>query len=180
MLKQFIPAAALLLISASLTVALSSSAAAQGREDFSKPIQINADRDWFDVANKIAVFEDNVVIQQGTLKITANHLEVTRRDDQTDVFIATGSPAKYQQQLDDGSPISAEATVIRYDQTQQILTLSGQVKVSQSNSLIQGNEIVYNFATQQMTANRGDQENERVTTIFMPKKKSDNNEPTNR
>src|SRR5690554_4925426 len=176
MLKRFIPVVALLAI----TTSSGNTAWAQGRADFSKPIEINADRDWFDVANKIAVFEDNVVIQQGTLKITANHLEVTRRDDQTDVFVATGSPAVYQQQLDDGSPISAEATVIRYDQTQQILTLSGQVKVSQSNSVIQGSEIVYNFATQQMTANRGEHENERVTTIFMPKKKSDNNEPTNR
>lgn len=177
MLKQYIPAAALLIISLFSVGEVN----AQGRMDFEQPIKINAERDWFDVANKIAVFENNVVISQGSLSIRADHLEVTRRDDQSDVFTASGSPAVYEQQLDDGSPISAEAEIISYDQTKQLLTLSGNVKVSQSNSVIQGSEIVYNFATQQMTANRGDDESDRVTTIFMPKKKSDtNNEPTNR
>src|SRR5690554_4936765 len=176
MLKQFIPVVALLVTS----LWCAADATAQGRNDFDQPIQINAERDWFDVANKIAVFEDNVVIRQGTLSIRANHLEVTRRDDQTDVFIASGSPAVYEQQLDDGSPIKAEADVINYDQSKQVLTLSGNVKVSQNNSVIQDNEILYDFATQQITANRGDGESDRVTTIFMPKKKSDNNEPTNR
>lgn len=170
MLKRFIPVVALLVLS----FVGAQPASAQGRDDFSKPIQINADRDRFDVANKIAVFEDNVVIRQGTLTIRAEHLEVTRRDDQSDVFTASGNPAIYQQQLDDGSPISAEANTISYDQAKQVLTLSGNVKVSQSNSVVQGNEIIYNFATQQMTASRGDSNNDRVTTIFMPKKKSDN------
>src|SRR5690606_30214990 len=177
MLKRFIPVVALLAI----TTSSGNTAWAQGRADFSKPIQINADRDSFDVANKIAVFEDNVVIRQGSLSIRADHLEVTRRDDQTDVFTAKGSPAVYEQKLDDGSPISAEADIISYDQSKQLLTLSGNVKVSQENSVIQGNEIIYNFATQQLTANRGENESDRVTTIFMPKKKGDNqNEPINR
>jgi lipopolysaccharide export system protein LptA len=155
--------------------------AAQGREDFDKPIQINAERESFDVAQKVAVFDQNVVIRQGSLSIRADHLEVTRRDDQTDVFTATGSPAVYEQQLDDGSPITAEAEIISYDQSKQLLTLSGNVKVSQENSVIQGSEIIYNFATQQLSANRSEDDADRVTTIFMPKKKSDNqNEPTNR
>lgn len=178
MLKRFIPAIALL----TLNVWVPEAAHAQGRDDFSQPIEIRAERDWFDVANKVAVFENNVVISQGSLSISADHLEVTRREeDQADVFTASGSPAVYQQKLDDGSPISAEADIIRYDQSQQILTLSGNVKISQNNKLIQGSEIVYNFATQQMSAIRGDNEEDRVTTIFMPKQKSDtNNEPTNR
>jgi len=177
MLKRFTPVVALLAINA---ISVSESAA-QGREDFDKPIQINAERESFDVAKKVAVFDQNVVIRQGSLSIRADHLEVTRRDDQTDVFIAKGSPAVYEQQLDDGSPITAEAEIISYDQNQQLLTLSGNVKVSQENSVIQGSEIIYNFATQQLSANRSEDDADRVTTIFMPKKKSDNqNEPTNR
>jgi len=177
MLKRFIPVVALLAINA---ISVNESAA-QGREDFDKPIQINAERESFDVAKKVAVFDQNVVIRQGSLSIRADHLEVTRRDDQTDVFTATGSPAVYEQKLDDGSPITAEAEIISYDQSQQLLTLSGNVKVSQENSVIQGSEIIYNFATQQLSANRSEDDADRVTTIFMPKKKSDNqNEPTNR
>ncbi len=178
MLKLFIPVLSLTLSS----LLFAATSYAQGKDDFNQPIEVKSERDWFDVANKIAVFESNVVIRQGSLTITADHLEVKREgENENDLFIATGLPAVYSQQLDDGSPIQAEANVIEYDQANQLLVLRGNVKVSQRDSLIQGSEIIYNFATQQMSANRGDQEDDRVTTIFMPKpKKNDNNEPTNR
>ncbi|MDX1705195.1 lipopolysaccharide transport periplasmic protein LptA [Pseudidiomarina sp.] len=171
-----------ILVSVSLTISAllaPFNALAQGKEDFSKPIEINAENDFFDIANKVAVFDTNVQIRQGTLEINADHLEVSRDvDDPSDLFIASGSPATYQQRLDDGSLITAEAEKIRYDQEQQTMTLSGNVKVSQNNSVIQGNEIVYNFATQQLSARRGEDESDRVTTIFLPKKSD--NEPINR
>lgn len=172
----------LLVAFAALASFLSPAALAQGKADFEKNIEIVSEREWFDIQNKIAVFEENAVITQGTLRITADHLEVAQ-DDGTGArsFTAEGSPATYQQQLEDGSIIRAEANVIRYDEIAQILTMSGAVKVTQDGSQIQGHEIVYNFATQQMRAIRGDDESDRVTTIFQPSKKNDNdNEPTNR
>ena len=161
---------------------LSPTAMAQGKADFQQNIEIVSERDWFDIQNKIAVFEENAVITQGTLRITADHLEVAEDDGSgTRSFTAEGNPATYQQELEDGSIIRAEAKVIRYDESAQILTMSGGVKVTQDDSLIQGHEIVYNFATQQMRAVRGENENDRVTTIFQPSKKNENdNEPTNR
>ncbi len=162
------------------TVLWSPLTAAQGKADFSQDIQVDSEREWFDIQNKIAVFEDNAVITQGTLKITADHLEVAQQED-SDVrtFAAEGSPATYQQQLEDGNWIKAEALLIRYDENAQTLTLVGEVKVTQDSSEIQGNEIVYDFANQQLRARRGDDESDRVTTIFKPKNKNDN-EPINR
>lgn len=178
MLKLFTPAIATLI--SSLLFVSSATVFAQGKADFEQPIAIKAQNESFDIANKIAIFEQQVKITQGTLEILADRMEVTRdADTGADVFVATGTPATYSQQLDDGSPITAEATTIRYDQAAQQLILIGNVKVSQNNSVIQGNEIVYNFATQQLTANRSGDDDDRVTTIFMPKKKNDN-EPTNR
>lgn len=166
-----------------LGIMTSPAALAQGKEDFKQNIEIVSERDWFDIQNKIAVFEENAVITQGTLRITADHLEVAE-DDGTGArsFTAEGSPATYQQELEDGSLIRAEATTIRYDENAQLLTMSGNVKVTQDGSQIQGHEIVYNFATQQMRAVRGEDESDRVTTIFQPSKKNedDKNEPTNR
>jgi lipopolysaccharide export system protein LptA len=162
---------------------LSPSAAAQGKADFEQNIEIVSERDWFDIQNKIAVFEENAVITQGTLRITADHLEVAE-DEATGErsFTAEGSPATYQQQLEDGSLIQASAKTIRYDENAQLLTMSGDVVVTQAGSQIQGHEIVYNFATQQMRAIRGEDESDRVTTIFQPSKKKneDDNEPINR
>lgn len=162
------------------TILWSPQAAAQGKADFEQDIIIDSEREWFDIQNKIAIFEDNAVITQGTLRITADHLEVSQQgEDGVRTFTAEGSPATYQQELEDGSLIQAQAKSIRYDETAQLLTLMGEVKVTQDNSEIQGNEIVYNFATQQLRASRGDDESDRVTTIFKPKKKNDN-EPINR
>lgn len=161
---------------------VSLSASAQGKADFEQNIEIVSERDWFDIQNKIAVFEENAVITQGTLRITADHLEVAEDSGSgARSFTAEGNPATYQQELEDGSIIRAEAKTIRYDESAQLLTMSGNVKVTQDDSQIQGHEIVYNFATQQMRATRGENESDRVTTIFQPSKKNeDDNEPTNR
>lgn len=178
MLKLFTP---LNLVLTSLALSwLSPMAIAQGRADFAQPIAIQAQNESFDIANKMAIFVNNVRITQGTLEILAERMEVSRDSaTETDVFVATGSPATYSQQLDDGSPITARANIIRYDQAAQLLTLSGDVEVNQNNSVIRGNEIIYNFATQQLTANRDGSEDDRVTTIFMPKKKNQD-DPTER
>ncbi|WP_417656496.1 lipopolysaccharide transport periplasmic protein LptA [Pseudidiomarina aestuarii] len=161
------------------SIGLTAVAVAQGKADFNQPVSIDAERDLIDIANRIATFDENVLIKQGTLEIRADHLQVTRETEPgNDVFEATGSPATYEQQLDDGSIIAAQAETIRYDQAQQLLTLRGNVKVEQNNSVMQGNEIVYNFATQQLSARRGDEESDRVSTILLPKQKND--EPTNR
>ncbi len=161
---------------------MSPSAFAQGKADFEQNIEVDSERDWFDIQNKIAVFEENVVITQGTLRITADHLEVAENSETgSRSFTAEGSPATYQQELEDGNIIRAEAAMIRYDENAQVLTMSGDVKVTQAGSQIQGHEIVYNFATQQMRAIRGEDESDRVTTIFQPSKKNeDDNEPINR
>lgn len=165
-----------------LTLALGLSLApavlAQGKADFAQDIFIDSEEEWFDIQNRIAVFDKNAVITQGTLKITADHIEVAEQDG-TRTFSATGSPATYQQQLDDGSMMYAEAETIFYDEQAQQLRMIGKVKVSQANKEISGAELVYDFATQQLRARRGDDENERVTTIFRTDNKNDD-EPINR
>ena len=176
MFKLFTPAPRNLAIS--LALLLNASVLAQGQADFSQVIEINSEREFFDLANNLAVFDVSVVIRQGSLEITADNLRVKRDVSAgTDEFIASGSTATYKQQLEDGSLIEAKAEQISYDQVKQIITLRGQASVAQNNSVIQGNEIIYNFATQQLSANRGE-DSDRVTTIFMPKKNND--EPINR
>ena len=167
-----------------LTFLVTTPVAAQGKEDFTKDIEIGSENQWFDIQNKVAVFEQNAVITQGTLKITADYLEVAEDEAQAQrVFTAKGQPATYQQQLEDGGIIRAEAETIRYDEGEQLLRLSGTVKVTQDGNVTQGRELVYNFATQHLRAVGGEDGNNRVTTILKPSKKNedeDKNEPINR
>ncbi|MBY6063916.1 lipopolysaccharide transport periplasmic protein LptA [Pseudidiomarina sediminum] len=157
---------------------------AQGKEDFTQDIEIGSENQWFDIQNKVAVFEQNAIITQGSLKITADYLEVAEDEAQAQrVFTAKGKPATYQQQLEDGGMIRAEAETIRYDEGEQLLTLIGTVKVTQDGNVTQGHELVYNFATQHLRAVGGEDGNTRVTTILKPSKKTEDeekNEPINR
>lgn len=176
MFKLFTPAIPVLLVSSLL---LTGGVWAQGKSDFSQAIEISSERDFFDLANNLAVFNVNVLIRQGSLEIRADNLEVKRESEQSaDSFVARGNPATYQQRLEDGSLIQAEASEISYDQAKQLIILRGQASVSQNNSLIRGDEIVYDFASQQLRAHRNESDEARVTTIFLPKKGND--EPVNR
>lgn len=180
MYKRFLWYNAKLISTLALTLGLSitPAAMAQGKADFEQDIFIDSEEEWFDIQNRIAVFDKNAVITQGTLKITADHIEVAEQQGNR-TFTATGTPATYQQQLDDGSMMQAEAETIFYDEQAQQLRMLGNVKVSQANKEISGAELVYDFATQQLRARRGDDENERVTTIFRTDSKN-NDEPINR
>lgn len=183
MLKRFISVPVKLIIAGLLLTPLAATPAwAQGQEDFMQQIEIDSDNNNFDIAKQTAIFENNVVVRQGTLTIKADRLEAKRAEDGTsERFVATGSPATYEQKLDDGSIITASADTIIYEDDNQILILEGEVEVTQNNSVIRGHRITYNFATQQMQVRGSDGSQERVTTIFKPKKKSDDkNEPTNR
>ncbi|MEX1222854.1 MAG: lipopolysaccharide transport periplasmic protein LptA [Idiomarina sp.] len=167
MLKQFIIG---VISTVALTLGLAAPTLAQGQNDFSQPIKINADDESFDIKQNLAIFTNNVVIQQGTLRIEADKLVAERdRERQVEVFVATGAPATYQQQLEDGSLIQAQANEIRYDQLNQILTLTGNAEVNQNDSLVRGGVLRYDFNAQVLTSERGEDDNEQVETIIMPR-----------
>lgn len=143
-------------------------AMAQGQADFDQPIRIFAEDEFFDIKRSMAVFERNVRVSQGTLLIQADRL-MAENDSESGarVFVATGDPATYEQQLDDGSMIRAQANEIRYDQQNQLLTLSGAAEVSQNNSLVRGGVLQYDFVKQTLTSERSD--DEPVETIITPR-----------
>ncbi|PTC00464.1 lipopolysaccharide transport periplasmic protein LptA [Thalassospira xiamenensis] len=163
-----------------LLLAMPQAALAQGQDDFSKPIKINADDESFDIKRNLAIFTNNVVISQGTLLIKADKLIAERdRERQVEMFVATGTPATYQQQLDDGSLIEAQANEIKYDQINQVLTLTGSAEVNQNNSLVRGGVLRYDFVSQTLTSERGEANDEQVETIILPRNRNQDGDGTN-
>lgn len=156
---------ALLLISFGVT--------AQGQADFAKVIELTAAHEELDLKNNRLLLTDDVTIKQGTLEITADSLEALRnQQQQTETFIAIGSPARYTQQLENGSIISAQANRITYYQTRQILELTGDAQLSQGSSSSSAQIITYDLAEQKVTASGEGSENNRVTTILTPREKT--------
>jgi len=144
-------------------------------EDFTQQIAISADDQVADIKNKVSTFIGNVVVTQGTLKITADKMQADASQGKgKEVFIAIGKPAVYTQMLDDGKQITAQANEIRYTLETRNLSLSGNAQLAQSDSLVKGEMINYDLETQTLIASADKQQKSRVTTIFTPEPKQNN------
>lgn len=140
--------------------------------DVTQEIRIKAERQAADLKNKIASYLDNVVITQGTLTIKADLVQIiSNSKDDSKVYVAKGKPARFEQVLEDGSPILLEAEEIRYEPSLSIITIEGNAKLSQEGSQVSGSKIIYNTLTEQLEAESS--QNDAVTTILQPKIKED-------
>lgn len=133
--------------------------------DLSQEIQIKAKRQSADLKNKIASYLDNVVITQGSLTINADLVQVISSSEHK-IYIAKGSPAVFEQQLTDGSPIVLEADKIQYEPEKNLITIEGNAKLSQEGSEVSGMKITYNTLTEQLEAES--KPDQAVTTILQP------------
>lgn len=155
-------------------------AQADVENDFQQPIQVQADHEELDLRANRLVFSRNIVITQGSLEITADRLEVESISDgergEGEIFVATGSPATYQQTVDDGITVNAHANEIRFDSRRRVLTLTGDAQMRESGNQVDAQRITYYVEELRATAERGEDDEQRVRSIFRPR--GNNNEPS--
>lgn len=154
-------------------IALSLTPAVAKETDFEKEIVIDAKKQSMDIKNHTITFSGGVLVSQGTMNIHADVLKMYSKDKNNkgkEIIIATGNPAKYSQELDDGQVINAQANEIRYDLGKKTLRLIGDSQLNQNDSLVKGSEISYNLINQELIAEGNKATNDVVTTIFKPEK----------
>jgi lipopolysaccharide export system protein LptA len=140
--------------------------------DVEQEIKISSSRQAADLKNKIFSYIDNVIISQGTLTINADLVQVITQDKSEDkTYIAKGSPATFEQTLEDGSPINLQANEIRYEPAKNIVVISGNALLTQEGSEVSGSKITYNFETEYVNAES--LENAKVETVLQPKAKAE-------
>ena len=159
---------ALLLSSYLLAFSLPAMAA---KKDFTQEITIKSKRQAADLKNKIASYLDDVSIIQGSISIKADVVQVySKLDDETqikyDTYLAKGTPAVFEQQLEDGSLVSLQADEIKYQPDQHLITISGNAQVKQAGSKVTGETITYNTLSEKLEAISS--KNNSVTTILQP------------
>ncbi len=74
--------------------------AAAEKADREKKIVVNADRLVADDAKKTSAFEGNVVVTQGTMRMTAAKVTVREDPEHHKYYVANGSPVTFRQKLD--------------------------------------------------------------------------------
>jgi lipopolysaccharide export system protein LptA len=146
-------------------------AAAQNIQPLANQISISADKQEGQLKENVGIFEKNVEIIHGKRRITADRLEVHKRDelgDNKQLLIATGSPAYFEEKQADGTIMSASANEVRYDVAKRFLTLVGDAQISQAGQKINAKSITYDMQQQLISAEKDENSTDRVHTILVP------------
>ena len=140
------------------------------QSDFKEAISINSGKQIAELSTNKITFLDHVIINQGTIKITADKVEIIRNEKgQIKSATAFGTPATFYQILDNGKHVTAHSRRIAYYPVSQTVELKESAVIEQGSSKITSDSITYNIAKERMEASSGNKQNgDRVTTVFVP------------
>jgi len=162
------------LVAATFAVVLgaSSAPALALPEDRNQPIYIKSDRAERDERQGTTTYTGDVVIDQGTMHITADRVVITMDGDRVSRMHATGRPARMNQKTSpEKEPIYARGLDIEYDVVKDVLTLTRQAEVTQEGSTVTGERIEYFVQEQRVkaTADGNASGDSRVQMVIQPK-----------
>ena len=112
--------------------------------DRDQPIQITADVAVRDESKGETRYEGNVVLTQGSLRISADTLSIRHGTAEADKIVATGQPATLvQQPTPDQAPVDASAKRIVYIRSSDLVRLIDEARIAQDGSTLSGDKIDY-------------------------------------
>ncbi len=123
------------------------------QSDRNQSVELLADSATFNDKTGLMTYSGNVVIEQGTMKLQASSVVAQfNANRQVRIVTATGSPAKFQQQMDGNKGLArGEAQKIIYNTETGILNMSGNAYLDQNGASIRSNTLKYSM-------NKGDVE----------------------
>jgi len=139
-------------------------------DDRDQPINIEADKLKIDENDQISIYQGNVQMNQGSLRIKADKI-ILHFDPQNDLewLEISGNPAEFNQLNDERKPISGTAGTMHYFDQKSILKLMGKARFSSDLDSIESENITVNTQTNALQA--GDENGkERVRMLIQPKK----------
>lgn len=113
--------------------------------DADQPVEVTADSLTIDQSNGRAVFEGNVIIVQGDLRMAAGRVEV--------VYSDGGQGTSVEEVIASGGVLvtrgtdAAEGDQARYEIAAALLTMTGDVMVTQGATAIAGDSMIVNMTT---------------------------------
>lgn len=159
-----------LLAGLALALLLGSGAAAARSGDTQQPVHVTADRAELRERAGTSRYQGNVIITQGSMRITADDVEVYSPNKTLQTVVSRGRRATFDQTMDDGREVHAEALQMTYDARTRTLLLEGEAFLIQAGNRLDSARIEYDLKTEQVLA--GTQApNERVEIIYQPEER---------
>lgn len=146
------------------------------KADRDKPTQVEANRMSADDARRLNVFEGEVVVTKGTMRLTADRLVVRQDADGFQSATATGRPARFRQRQDprpgekEGIWVDGEALRIELDDREQKIELFDRARVSRGGDEVAGDYIFVDQRSDfyQVSSGKGAAKG-RVKAVIQPK-----------
>jgi lipopolysaccharide export system protein LptA len=146
--------------------------------DRDKPINLEADSMTVDDIKKRSVYQGNVVLTQGTLRIRADKLVITENRDGSHLGTAHGDPATFRQKREGVDEyIEGFAQRIEYHSGKDVVELFNRAQLKRNQDEVRGNYISYDGKTdffKVVGGTEGATETNprgRVRAVIQPKKK---------
>jgi lipopolysaccharide export system protein LptA len=159
-------------LAAALLAALPAAAEKSDRE---KEINVGADQLTADDKARTSVFDGNVVVTQGTMRITAAKVTVKEDPERFKFYVATGSPVTFRQKREKADDyIEGSALRAEFDDRTTKLKLFDRARLKSVQGEITGDVITYDTTNELFQVSGGPQSgmpSSRVKATLLPTKK---------
>jgi lipopolysaccharide export system protein LptA len=150
--------------------------------DKNQDIEIESNTVYLDDTKNIGIYTGNVIIVQGSIRITGDKLTVFyTSENELEKIIVEGQPATFRQ-LPDNSTVydEAEALVMEYHENENMIVLANKAVVKQGDRRLLAEHIEYDTELSQVRAKGGGPssnvtEDNRVRLIIPGKKPESEN-----
>ncbi|WP_297451582.1 lipopolysaccharide transport periplasmic protein LptA [Ferrovum sp.] len=146
------------------------------KSDHDQPVNIEADRMTADDTKKVSYFEGNVILTQGTIHMTADHMTVREDPEGMKYASAFGNPVTFRQKRDGVDEwVDGKAQHVEYNGKIERIELFDRAVVHQGKDEIKGDYLSYDTKTEFLRANgvadeQGGKAPGRVHVVLQPKK----------
>jgi len=147
------------------------------KADRDKPTQVEANKMSADDVRRLNVFEGDVVVTKGTIRLTADRLVVRQDAEGFQLATATGKPARFRQRQDakpgekEGIWVEGEALRIELDDRNQKIELFDKARVNRGGDEVAGDYIFVDQRSDfyQVSSGKGGEKQGRVKAIIQSK-----------
>jgi len=112
--------------------------------DENAPLQIEADQLELHEKDNFSIYNGNVKITKGSLKITGDKIVIKNKDARLHNVRITGNPATFFQLNDLDEAINAESKIMNYQAQTGILELKEKAKLLKNKNHFSSEHIIYN------------------------------------
>ncbi len=124
--------------------------------DRNQPIRLEADRAQLDQNTGISVYEGNVVVTQGSMRLNADKATIFLENGAFRRVEAIGQPARFRVTPEgQRNPIEGEGQKLEYDVGNGQVVITGRVRFTQNQDEFRGERVVYEMGTGRISAGGG-------------------------